>query len=101
MVGSATVIPYAFGVMVGVSAVYHSRRRTRFIAASAVCTVVALIVVLVASGDRSIFSRRAEGIEEHLAAAVFAVWVFLPLVGLFFGSLAVAIGRRQDRPTAT
>lgn len=101
MVGSAVTIAYAFGVMVGVSAVYHARRRGRFVALAGSSAVLTLIVVMTISGDGSILSRSAVGIEEHIAAAVIAVWVFLPLVGLFFGSLAVAVGRRPEiSPTA-
>lgn len=101
MVGGATGIPYAFGVLVGVSAVYHTRHRGRFVAAAGVCAIAAMVVVFAVSGRGSIFSRDAHGIEEHLGAAVTAVWVFLPLMGLVFGSLAVAIGRREDTPTST
>ena len=101
MVGSATGIPYAFGVMVGVSAVYHARRRGRFIAAAGMCAIVAMVVVFAVSGSGSIFSHHAQSLEEHLGAAVAAVWVFLPLMGLVFGSLAVAIGRRADAPMPT
>ena len=100
MVGAATGIPYAFGVMVGVSAVYHARHRGRFIATSSACAIVALVVVFAVSDSGSIFSRHAQGLEEHLGAAVMAVWLFLPLLGLFVGALAVAIGRREDAPTS-
>jgi len=100
MVGSATVIPYAFGVMVGVSAVYYSRRRGRFIVVSGACALVVLVAMLLFSGRESIFSLHARGIEKHLGEAVTAVWGFLPLVGLVFGSLAVAVGRRGDGPTS-
>jgi len=96
MVGSATGIPYAFGVLVGVSAVYHARRRGRFIAAAGACAIAALVAVFAVSGGGSIFSRHAQSLEGHFGAAVIAVWVFLPLMGLVFGSLAVAIGRRED-----
>jgi len=101
MVGSATGIPYAFGVLVGVSAVYHARRRGRFIAAAGVCAMAALIAVFAVSGHGSIFSRHAQRLADYLGAAVIAVWIFLPLLGLVFGALAVAISRREDTKMPT
>ena len=100
MVGAATGIPYAFGVLVGVSAVYHARHRGRFIAAFGACAIAALVVVFVVSDSGSIFSPPPQRIEDHLGAAITTVWVFLPLMGLVFGALAVAIGRREDTPTS-
>jgi len=101
MVATAVITPYSFGVLVGVSAVYHSRRRRRFIGIASVCAAAALLVMILISGPGTIFSPHARGIETYIGAAVVGVWIFLPLLGLVFGSSAVAVSRRKDAPGTT
>jgi len=92
-VGSAAGIPYSFGVLVGVSSVYHASRRRRFLFASGLAALLALACVYLTSGSPSLFSASAKSVADYVVASVLAVWVFLPLVGLFFGALAVSVGK--------
>jgi len=97
-VGGATGIPYSFGVLVGVSCVYHSARRGRFVAISGAASAIALAFVYLMSGTPSIFSTSAKSVTDYLFPSVIAVWGFLPLLGLFFGILAVTVGRPPETP---